>query len=622
MALNFLLKRTATASKRPVAASMAFGEVDINYDSTTGGLFYKNSANAVVKVGPAQVSATAPNATPAGSSGNSVGEFWYDTSVPALKIWTGSAWVTTGGGGGGSGTVTSITAGTGLTGGTITTSGTIALDTSGVTANSYTYASITVDTYGRVTAASNGTAPLALSGGTMTGDITFNSGQTFPGTVGDLDFQAKGDLVAGYGANSFGILPVGTDGQVLSANSACVSGLEWVAAGGGGGSGTVTSITAGTGLTGGTITTSGTVALDTACVVQPSAYTAKGVLLAGSAVSTPSALTLGTNGQVLTVDDTCANGVKWAAAGGGGGGIPTTCITGKGALVTGTAADTPVALAVGANGAVLTACSACTNGIYWNTLTSATPTRLGNVFGMTDGSGKLNTALGCNALATATVAGNLSCFNVALGVNAMAAIDTDNCFNTAVGYLAGFNIFSTLNNVLIGTRAGCALSTGSNNTFVGTQDTLCANTTTGSNNVLLGYNARTAAATSNNTITLGNASITTIRANVTTISSLSDSRDKTNIVDLPVGLEFIKSLNPVKFTWQRREPDEVMDGRSEAGFIAQDLAVAQDAANADYLGLVYDENPDKLEATPGKLIPVLVKAIQELEARLAALENN
>jgi hypothetical protein len=143
---------------------------------------------------------------------------------------------------------------------------------------------------------------------------------------------------------------------------------------------------------------------------------------------------------------------------------------------------------------------------------------------------------------------------------------------------------------------------------------------TGVNNTVIGFNAQPAAANSANTITLGNSSITTIRAQVTSITALSDARDKTDITALPVGLDFVNSLNPVKFTWQMREPNEVKDGTSEAGFIAQDLQVAQETSGADDLGLVYDANPDKLEASAGKLIPVLVKAIQELSAKVEELE--
>jgi hypothetical protein len=70
-----------------------------------------------------------------------------------------------------------------------------------------------------------------------------------------------------------------------------------------------------------------------------------------------------------------------------------------------------------------------------------------------------------------------------------------------------------------------------------------------------------------------------------------------------------------------RQPNETKDGTSEAGFIAQELKAAQESSGAEYLGLVYEDNPEKLEASPGKLVPVLVKAIQELSAKVDSLQT-
>jgi hypothetical protein len=93
MAINVLLKRSTTASKRPTAAQLDIGELSLNYDADTAGVFFEDSVGNVRKVGPAEVSATAPNASPAGSSGNSLGELWYDTGTSNLKIWTGASFV-------------------------------------------------------------------------------------------------------------------------------------------------------------------------------------------------------------------------------------------------------------------------------------------------------------------------------------------------------------------------------------------------------------------------------------------------------------------------------------------------------------------------------------------------
>ena len=78
-------------------------------------------------------------------------------------------------------------------------------------------------------------------------------------------------------------------------------------------------------------------------------------------------------------------------------------------------------------------------------------------------------------------------------------------------------------------------------------------------------------------------------------------------------------MNPVTFTWNTRDGGKV--GVKDTGFIAQELMAAEDEEDlAEYLQLTYRDNPEKLEATQGRLIPILVKAIQELSAKVAELE--
>ena len=91
-------RRSSTADKRPTAANLLEGEIALNFNNGTSGIFFEDSTGAVRKVGPAEVGSAAPNASPAagGSSGNSTGEFWFDTSSNLLKTYNGSSFVVAG----------------------------------------------------------------------------------------------------------------------------------------------------------------------------------------------------------------------------------------------------------------------------------------------------------------------------------------------------------------------------------------------------------------------------------------------------------------------------------------------------------------------------------------------
>jgi len=245
------------------------------------------------------------------------------------------------------------------------------------------------------------------------------------------------------------------------------------------------------------------------------------------------------------------------------------------------------------------------------------------------GSPSSSIAIGGNA-ASSTVGSN----NVCIGAGAASNMSAFSSENVIIGRAAANgSVSGVTNSVIIGDiacinnapsdcvaiGAGTMASTsGQYNTAVGQSSG--SSIGTGTNNTCLGHNADPSTTGVSNEITLGDAAVSTLRCQTTSITSLSDARDKKDVEDANIGLDFINDLRPVKFVWDTR--DGAKKDIKEVGFIAQELdEVQQKHGVEDHLQLVLKNNPDKLEASQGKLIPILVQAIKDLKKEIDELKK-
>jgi hypothetical protein len=261
-----------------------------------------------------------------------------------------------------------------------------------------------------------------------------------------------------------------------------------------------------------------------------------------------------------------------------------------------------------------------------------------------------NVALGYGSLTTDTLGSR----STALGYAALSSQNfttASNSYNVAVGYNAGTAVTDGQQNTLIGATAGDAITGGNYNICVGwAAGTHDVDLQTGQGNVLIGPFSNTTATDSDFANALGydisaEAGYTTlgkgtadIRAahGTATWATVSDERYKKDITNSTLGLSFINALQPRTFNYKTlgELPDTFRayeEGSSEVyksdqtqhGFIAQEVKTAIDAASGVANGFkMWAERPDgSQEVAEAALIPMLVKAIQELSAEIETLKS-
>ena len=151
----------------------------------------------------------------------------------------------------------------------------------------------------------------------------------------------------------------------------------------------------------------------------------------------------------------------------------------------------------------------------------------------------------------------------------------------------------------------------------------------------MGYDVQ---AYGNSSFTFGNgASDTYCSFGGTTWTAPSDERLKEEITTSTAGLSFINDLRPVTFKWKKEKDIPInlkgyVEGSetryktdaTEHGFIAQEVKTVIDNHSEIKDGFdMWSEasSGGRQRIGDGALVPILVKAIQELSAKVTALEN-
>jgi hypothetical protein len=261
--------------------------------------------------------------------------------------------------------------------------------------------------------------------------------------------------------------------------------------------------------------------------------------------------------------------------------------------------------------------------------------------------GAYNTALGAYALNKNTTAAN----NTAVGYHALNA-NTTGTGNSAVGYGAALACTTATELTAIGSTAGDAVTTGPGNTLIGSRAGVHGvGLTTGPYNTVVGSYSNTSAVDSSHQIVLGHnvtgnadsslcfgtgTTDSAIAFGATSITAPSDVRLKEDIQDEEIGLDFINALRPVTFLWKKEKdiPSEMkaykegseertMNGKHNHGFIAQEVKATIDSYDLkDGFDMWQEDETDgRQRVAPSALVPILVKAIQELTARITTLEG-